>query len=173
MPVIIVGDEKNFAALRPRLFRGRVSNKVVHEVTEAIASANPDADLKALQPGMVLTVPDDPRLSVEGDLSLDQATRQALDGIAQAVSQALGELSATGKRRERESVAEAKRLTKVLSGRELKAAIRKDKDLSEALQSARAGASAEAESAQERTAALEKAQAEWTKELDALKTLLP
>jgi hypothetical protein len=61
----------------------------------------------------------------------------------------------------------------VLSGRELKAAIRKDKDLSEALQSARAGASAEAESAQERTAALEKAQAEWTKELDALKTLLP
>ena len=36
MPVIIVGSEKNFAALRPRLFSGSVSTKAAGEVSAAI-----------------------------------------------------------------------------------------------------------------------------------------
>ena len=50
MPVIIVGTEKNFAALRPRLFSGKVSNATLREVTEAVAAANPHADLRRSSP---------------------------------------------------------------------------------------------------------------------------
>ena len=74
MPVLIVGKEKNFAALRPRLFSGPISTAAAREVSEAIAAANPDADLSALQPGTILTVPDSPHLSVRGDVSLDDTT---------------------------------------------------------------------------------------------------
>ena len=81
MPVIIVGTEKNFAALRPRLFRGRVSTAAVKETTDALAAANPHVDLEALQPGTILTVPDLPHVKVEGDVSLDDTTKQRL-GLA-------------------------------------------------------------------------------------------
>jgi hypothetical protein len=101
------------------------------------------------------------------------ARRVPVAGVVQAALQALEELSDAGERRERESAAEAKQLTRVLAEPEVEAAARKDKDLAEPPRSARAGASAEAKSAKERTASLEQARVERTKELDALKTLLP
>jgi hypothetical protein len=172
MPVIIVGDEKNFAALRPRLFRGRVSNKVVHEVTEAMAAANPHADLKALERGTVLMVPDDARVSVQGDLSLDRTSRQALRNVAQAGIEALEQLAATAESSAREAAADGKRLSKLLSTRELAAAGRKDKALANDLQAARDATAAEGADAKKRTAAFHQARAEWTKELDELKKRL-
>jgi hypothetical protein len=38
--MIVVGSEKNFAALRPRLFGGSVSSKAAGEVSAAIANVN-------------------------------------------------------------------------------------------------------------------------------------
>ena len=84
MPVIIVGTEKNFAALRTRLFSGRVSNAKLQEVTEAVAEANPHVDLNSLKPGTVLTIPDSPHLSVSGDISLDDSTKELVDAVANA-----------------------------------------------------------------------------------------
>lgn len=173
MPVIIVGAEKNFAALRPRLFSGSVSNKVVHDVTEAIAAANPHADLKALQTGTVLTVPDHPRVSVQGDLSLDATSTQAIDGVIQMGINALEELSSTAETVARDAVAEGKRLVKLLSDPEIQAAADKDDGIAADLDAAREAAAAEDADAKQRTTAFEQARAEWTNELNELRKILP
>ena len=74
MPVLVVGTEKNFAALRPRLFTGRVSTRDARAVAEAIRAANPDVDLDRLTPGTVLTVPECVGARMGRELSLDQTS---------------------------------------------------------------------------------------------------
>ena len=174
MPVIIVGAEKNFAALRPRVFSGKVSNEAVREVTDAVAAANPHADLKALEPGTVLTIPDHPRVSTRGDLSLDDSTtKQVLEGISNAGANALEQLTATARKTESTAAAERKRLAKVLEAKELDSAGRKDKALAADLKTAAEGIAAEEDAAKQRTAALDEARTAWNAELKKLKSMLP
>ena len=140
MPVIVVGAEKNFAALRPRLFTGKVSNEAVREVTEAIAAANPHADLKALEPGTVLTIPDHPRLSTRGDLSLDESTTtQVLEGIAKAGADSLEQLVAAARENESAAASDRKRLAKALDVKDLDTSLRRDKVLTADLAAAAKG----------------------------------
>jgi hypothetical protein len=173
MPVIVVGNEKNFAALRSRLFTGRVSNTTVHEVTTAIEAANPHVDLAALEPGTVLTVPDLPKVSVRGDLSFDETTRQALGGVLETAATTLEQLEAAARTREVEDTAERKQLAKALAAKELPASARKDKAIATLLREAEDGVVAENAAAKDRLAALDEAQAEWGRELEALRKLLP
>lgn len=173
MPVIVVGNEKNFAALRSRLFTGRVSNTTVHEVTTAIEAANPHVDLAALEPGTVLTVPDLPKVSVRGDLSFDEMTRQALAAVLETAATTLEQLESTARTREVEDTAERKRLAKALTAKELPAAGRADKAVAAALKAAEDGIAVENAAAKDRLAALDKVQAEWGGELEVLKKLLP
>ena len=174
MPVIIVGDEKNFAALRPRLFSGKVSNQAVREVTDAVAAANPHADLKALEPGTVLTIPDHPRVSTRGDLSLDDVTmKQVFEGLSNAGAGALEQLAAAARQTESAAAAERKRLARALEAKELDAAGRKDRALAAELKAAAEGIAGEEAAAKERAAALDEARAAWNAELKTLKSMLP
>jgi hypothetical protein len=173
MPVIVVGAEKNFAALRPRVFSGRVTGEALREVTDAVAAANPHADLEKLEPGTVLTIPDHPRISTRGDLSLDDSTtKQVLEGISNAGAKALEELVATARKTESEATAERKRLAKALDAKELDAAGRKDKALGAELKAAAEAVAGEESAAKERVAALDEARAAWNSELKALKSML-
>ena len=166
MPVIIVGAEKNFAALRRRVFSGKVSNEAVREVTDAVAAANPHADLKALEPGTVLTIPDHPRVSTRGDLSLDDSTtKQVLEGISNA--------GANAHKTESTAAAERKRFAKVLEAKELDSAGRKDKLLAADLKTAAEGIAGEEDAAKQRAAALDEARTAWNAELKKLKSMLP
>jgi predicted nucleic acid-binding Zn-ribbon protein len=173
MAVIIVGTEKNFAALRPRLFSGKVSTSAVKETTEALAAANPDVDLQALQPGTILTVPDLPHVSVKGDVSLDDTTKQMLEGLANAGASALDELVATARTVERDAAAERKQLAAALSAKELDAAVRTDKTLGADLKAAQSAVDDAEQQARARATALDEARADWSKELKALQGLLP
>ena len=174
MPVIIVGAEKNFAALRPRVFSGKVSNEAVREVTDAVAAANQHADLKALEPGTVLTIPDHPRVSTRGDLSLDDSTtKQVLEGISNAGANALEQLTATARTTESTAAAERKRFAKVLEAKELDSAGRKDKLLAADLKTAAEGIAGEEDAAKQRAAALDEARTAWNAELKKLKSMLP
>ena len=170
MAVLIVGTEKNFAALRPRLFEGRISSKAAGEVADAIRAANPHADLDKLAPGTVLRIPDTPRVSLRGDLSLDETTESAIEGLAEAGRAALEELAAAAAAREREITAERKALARALEAKELAAAMRAEPALKPDIEAARAAVEEEGERAKQRTPALKRALAEWTAELDALKT---
>ena len=171
MPILVVGTEKNFAALRPRLFAGRVSPKAAGEVSAAIREANPHADLDKLEPGTVLTIPETDKVSVRGELSLGETVRAAVEGLSNAGKSALEELTATAAARESEASEERKQLAKTLRSKELDGVTRQDKALAADLDAAREAVAEEEQRSGERAAALERAKAEWTKELDALKGL--
>jgi len=170
MPVIVVGTEKNFAALRPRLISGRVSNAAVGEIVAAVRVANPHADLDKLEPGTILTVPDDlPHVSVRGEVSLDDATRGAIEGLANAGVAALEELVAAARIRESEGKTERKLLDGSLAGSETEAGARRDRALGADVKAIRQAIADEEAAATERVAALKQAQAGWGAELEALK----
>ncbi len=173
MPVIIVGTETNLAGLRSRLFSGKVSRTTASEVFDAIRTANPHVDLNALQPGTVLTVPDHPKVSVRGDVSLDQASKQAIATILATVGSTLEELTAAARTREVDDTRERKQLAKALTAKDLDAAARTDKTIAASLKAARDGLAAEEALAKDRAAGLDKAGTEWSGELEALKKLLP
>ena len=170
MAVLIVGTEKNFAALRPRLFEGRISSKAAGEVADAIRAANPHADLDKLAPGTVLRIPDTPRVSMRGELSLDETTderdRRARRGRPGGARGAGGD--GGGPRTRNRGRAQGPR-----QGARGEGARRRDAGraaLKPDVEAARAAVEEEGERAKQRTAALKRAQAEWTAELDALKT---
>jgi hypothetical protein len=172
MPIIVVGTEKNFAALRPRLFRGKVSTADTREVAEAVSGANPHADLDKLQPGTVLFVPDSPNVSLRGELSLDEPTTAMIEGLSEAGATALAELAAAAQTRESETAAERKQLARSLAGKQVTAAARKDKELAADLKATRDAIAEEEARATQRAAALEQAQGDWSNELAALKEIL-
>jgi hypothetical protein len=171
MPVIIVGNEKNFAALRPRLFGGRVPTAAAREISEAVAAANPHADLDALKPGTILTIPDLPHVSVSGDISLDATTKDVLVGIASAGSDALDDIVAAARSVERTAAAERKQLTATLASGDL-ANARKDKALADDLNAVQKAVDDEEAAAKQRATALQAARNEWSAELKTLQGLL-
>jgi hypothetical protein len=172
MPVIVVGTEKNFAALRPRLTGGRVSATAAGELAAAVAAANPHADLEQLAPGTVLTIPAGaPNVSIPGDISIDDATKTAIEGLVNQGTAALERLAAAAKERQSESRVERRALAKALATEEVVAAGRKDKTLGKDVAAARAAVEAEDAAAKDRAAALKKAQDVWAAELAALKAL--
>jgi hypothetical protein len=172
--VIIVGAEKDFAALRPRLFGRSVSSKAAGEVSAAIQAANPHADLKALQPGTVLVVPDElPHIEVRGDLSLDDSSKQAVAGLVTAGNTVLSHLTSSVQSRAAEAADARKQLAKTLAGKQLADAADKDAALAASLKAAQDAIAAGDAEAQARADALAAAEAEWSAELVALKATLP
>jgi|tagenome__1003787_1003787.scaffolds.fasta_scaffold20739509_2 hypothetical protein len=172
MPVIIVGTEKNFAALRARLFSGRVSAARLQEVTDAVAEANPHADLSSLKPGTILTIPDSPHLSVSGDISLDDSTKELIDAVANAGSQALEDLVAAARVADRNGAGERKQLVAALARPELGEFAKKDQALSEDLKAVKKAVDDDEAQAKKRTSGLQEATASWKSELESLKGLL-
>ncbi len=172
MPMIVVGTEKNFAALRTRLFSGRVSTAATREVAEAVSVANPHADLDNLQPGTVLNVPDSPNVSLQGELSLDEPTTGMLEGLAEAGATALEELAAVARTRESEAAAERKQLARSLAGKQVAAAARRDKALGADVKATQEAIAEENARAKERAAGLKQAQGDWSNELAAVKAIL-
>jgi len=172
MPVIIVGNEKNFAALRSRIFSGRVPSAAAREVTEAIAAANPHADLEKLEPGTVLTIPDVPHVKVSGELSLDDTSKQVLAGIAQASTDALEDILAAARAAEKNAATERRELTAALGAKELDDAAKQDKDLDSDVKAVRKAVDDEEKLAKTRLAALQEASKQWTAELKSLEGLL-
>ena len=172
MPVIIVGNEKNFTALRSRIFSGRVPTAAAQEVSDAIAAANPHVDLNKLEPGTVLTVPDLPHVKVAGDLSLDDTTKQVLEGIAQSSADALADIVAAAKSADRDAAAERKQLTATLSSTDLGRAAGQNKDLGDDIKAVQKAVADEEKASKDRATALQQASDAWNAELKTLQGLI-
>jgi hypothetical protein len=71
MRTIVVGDEKNLAALRKRILDPGVTGSVRKGIDEELRAANPHLDLDRLSPGAVVVVPDVPGAAAGPD---DEAT---------------------------------------------------------------------------------------------------
>ena len=63
MRTIVVGDEKNLAALRKRILDPGVTGSARKGIDEELRAANPHLDLDKLSPGAVVVVPDLPGVS--------------------------------------------------------------------------------------------------------------
>jgi hypothetical protein len=172
MPIIVVDTEKNFAELHPRLFADKVSNKAAGEVAEAVRKANPHADLDKLTPGTVLTVPDSSNVRVRGELSLDETTTSAISNLADFGKAAIGEVADGAAKREADAKAERSQALKSLDAIGSGTAKPRERGLAKDLETARKALVEEDAQAEERASRLEKAQAEWTAGLDALKNLV-
>lgn len=172
MAVIVVGTEKNFAALKPRLLGGRASRTSVREVTEAVRAANPDVDLNRLEPGTILTIPDVPHVTLAGDLSFDDMTKSVLKGIAESGATILAGLAATAQGREREAAAERKKLRASLEAFEVGALAGADAAFKADLTAVQQAVQTADEEAKARTVALRKAREEWTADLETLKEMV-
>jgi len=174
MPVIVVGTEKNFAALRSRLFTRSVSSKIAGEVSAALQAANPDADLKALAPGTVLFVPDDlPHVSVTGDLSVSGGATSGAAEVLAAAEAATDDLVTAVKSRVRASTAARKQLTAALSRDEVTIAAKRDSAIGASLDAAQQALAAADAADKENAAAVGQAQTAWAAELEAMKAVLP
>jgi hypothetical protein len=167
MPIVVVGNEKNFAALRKRLFEGRVSTKVAGEVAEQVRQANPHADLDKLTPGTVLTIPRGANVRMRDELSLDESTASELRSLGEHGKTLLAGIVTAADQREAEARDERASGLKALDS--VGASIRKrEPGLTKELTSARRTIEEDDAGAQQRTEQLKQAQAEWTDGLDAL-----
>jgi hypothetical protein len=168
MPTVIVGNEENFAALRPRLFTGRVSTKTASEVAEQVQEANPHVDLDKLTPGTVLVIPGAANVDVQGDLSLDEPTRDDLKGLAEHGKTVLGEVVAAADQREAEMRDERARAVEALDMIDTGTRAPHEPQLAKRLTAARKALADEDERAKQREETLKRAQSEWTEGLDVL-----
>ena len=172
MPVIVVGSERNFAALRPRLFGRSVSSKVAGQVSAAIEAANPGVDLAKLVPGTVLQIPDDlPHVTVEG-IALDLGSQQAIDTVLEAGSAAVASLGAAAKAQQEADTAARKPVAAALGSSALRTLRRKDASLGPRLAAAQKALESADAAAKVSQDALGQAQAQWQEELKALRALV-
>lgn len=172
MPLLIVGEEKNFAALRSRLFERRVSNATAKRVADALKAANPHADFDKLRPGVVLTIPELPEIAV-ADLSLDDTVDRAVETLRTDLAQAIDVLERSAAERVREAAAERKRILPLFEAEEVRAAAGRDDALAADLAAAQEAIEGDAAAAKVRTTKLRKAAEEWSAELDALNAIRP
>jgi hypothetical protein len=175
MPTIVVGTEKNFSALRPVLFEGRVSAATAAGAAEAIKEANPQVDLDKLEPGTVLTVPEGvPGVKVEAEPAVVVSTgpEGPVGALPSRGKVELDALAAAAKARDAAARAERKRLDKAFDSPKLAAAMKRDKQLAADVESARNAMAEEEGKAKERAAELKKAQAEWQTGLASMQDAL-
>lgn len=174
MPVVIVGTEKNFTALRGRLFQKRAPAATVRVVEEAIREANPHVDLTKLEPGTVIRVPRIPGIDfdVGEGVSLDPATRGIIGEVHREVREVLGTLVADAERRQTEDAAERKRLVRTLEGRDVQASIGRDRELAAQLDAAKVALEEETATSKRELAVLRRTATSWDEELAALGDLL-
>lgn len=168
MPIVVVGKEKNFAALRPRLFEGKVSNTVAGEVAARVREANPHANLDKLTPGTVLTIPDSPKVHVRGEVSIDTPTVSELKGLGDQAKALLAGIVSVADEREAQTREDRARALEALDAIGTSAARPWDKALTKEIASARKALAAEDEHADRRLETLKRAQADWTEGLDGL-----
>jgi hypothetical protein len=173
MAVIIVGEEKNFAALRPRLFTGSVSTKAAGQVSTAIEAANPGVDLGKLVPGTVLEIPDGlPHVAVAGDLSIDATSKQAVATALDSGVAGVGQLTAEAQAQATAAAAERKRLTSTFATKAIKTAARQDATVAGRVKAVQDAFGVRAAQEKARQAALAQAEQEWSGELSVLRSLL-
>ena len=172
MAVLVVGSEKNVAAVRARVATGAVSGAAAKRIADAFRQANPGVDLDNLQPGTVLVVPDLPELKARGDITLDDGVVKAADIALANATETLDGLVETATRQRKEAAAERRRVAKVIDAGELRETADRTPGLLADLEMARQALETDEVADKVHAAALKKAQAQWAADLKAFRELL-
>ena len=170
MAIVVVGNEKKFADLRPRLFGGgRVAKKRADEVAEAVRKANPHVDLEQLQPGTVLTVPDSADVRLAAAVDIDKPVRDLAAGIAEHGQAVLTALANAAEQREGQLREERTQTLKAFD--QVGQGVRRERGLAQTIKEARKAVEEEERRADERSETLKQARQEWSQGLEAFKQL--
>lgn len=172
MAVLVVGSEKNFAAVRARVASGTVTGAAAKRIADAFRQANPGVDLDKLQPGTVLVVPDLPELKARGDITLDDGVVKAADIALANATETLDGLVEAATRQRKEAAAERRRVAKVIDAGELRETADRIPGLLADLEMARRALEEDEVADKVHAAALKKAQAQWAADLKAFRELL-
>lgn len=173
MPTLIVGEERNLSQLNRRLFQPRVSSEAKNRIVERIRAANPHVDLDNLEPGTVLTVPDEPEVRARDEVGLDEMTKKTIAEAAALFDQVLEDLVAVEREERRQAKAERAALRNALKSNKLAAVARRDKELKGMIQTAQERVEMEEEQDKHRTALTKKAFTKWSKDIEQLRSLIP
>jgi hypothetical protein len=90
MRTIVVGDEKNLAALRKRILDPGVTGSIRKGIDEELRAANPHLDLDKLSPGAVVVVPDVPGVTAGPEDEVTAALPGNLGAVLGSASEAAG-----------------------------------------------------------------------------------
>lgn len=177
MPVVVVGAEKNLADVLKRVFTGRMSAAERKRIGTALEGANPGVDFATLSRGMVLSIPDlfgvRSRAREEDDLSLDDLSKSAMEEVQRGVEAAIKEFVASAAREETEASQERRSLAKTIESEVFQGEVSTDQALAADFEEVRRAIDEEEARSEQRLAALHRAAAEWSNQLDILKAVLP
>jgi hypothetical protein len=168
MAVLVVGKEKSFSDLRARLLPGRRSAAALARAKAALVAANPHANLEALVPGTVLTVPDVPDIPDRGELSLDGGVRDDLASVADELMSGLAAMRGDAEALTRQERVDFKRTIGAFDDDLVRRAAAGDQDLAAALDAARAAVEQRQSESDARLELIAVAADEWTAEIKAL-----
>jgi hypothetical protein len=171
MGILVVGNEKNFRDLRPRLFTGRVPAAALQRANAALAGANPHVDLGALQPGTVLTIPDVPEILDRGPLLLDASVQDRIAAVADELTSSLAAMRDEAKGQVRQARAEHKQTLAAFDDDLVRRAASGNPDLAAALDAARAAIEQDDADAAARLKGLSQSVDGWTAEIETLRKL--
>jgi hypothetical protein len=172
MPIVIVGEERSFSQLRPRLFAGSVSRTAYRRVSEAVIAANPHIDMSRLEPGTVLTIPDLPEVKLRENLSTDEITKRMVEEVHDAFRKSMDTAQEQSAARAKADKADRTKVMAALKDPGVAKARRTDKRLAGDIEVVAAALDEEEERAKEGTAVLKKAVESWSADLDSLRELL-
>jgi hypothetical protein len=173
MPVLIVGRETTIGALQPRLFKGRVTDKVKDTAIAALRKANPGIDFERLTPGTVLELPKIPEIQAPSGLSTGSVIGDSFSEIASRLGDAVQETETGAAEESKSETARRRQLAKALKSKDVQAAAKRDPRLAEALTAAEAAMTAQIATDKANAASNKKAFRQWASDLDKLRGLLP
>lgn len=169
MRILIVKDEKNLTGLRTRLLRSDVSPAAAKLAEAELRAANPHVDVKHLQPGTALVVPDAAEFKVRGTESMLASYVDTLSERLEIGLRQLAERLEAGSKlaaRQREEVAG------VLSSRGFRAVAGSDESVRADAQRVQEALAADAERSKDRRKRLELALKRAQADLHALRQRL-
>ena len=165
MPILVVGKEKNLAAVAARVLTARASKTAHADAINALRAANPGIDHDRLRPGTVLVVPDvsGARVNIDGAhrgtvADLTEQVKAALDGLADAVD-AHTERDATSR----------ERTLRAIGAADLKRAAGRDPQLRARLAELGRTVKADAKSATAEAETLRATLRDWTAAVEAVR----
>ncbi len=165
MPIIVVGKEKNLAAVATRMLTARASKATHTKTVAALQAANPGIDHDRLKPGTVLVVPDVAGARVR----IDGAHEGSVAELTAQVTSALDELSAAVDAHAARDATAREHTLRTIGAADLKRAAGRDPDLRTRLSELGRTVKADAKSASADADALRAVVRDWTAAVEAVR----
>jgi hypothetical protein len=170
MPILIVRAERKLQDLGPRL--GRTGRARLDAATiRAIRDANPQVDLDALAPGVVLTIPEGTGLRVPPEAASNDLIGEGLEAVVANLGRLVDTLVERSEAQARTESADRAVVRRSLGLRAVEAAAAQDRELQQELGRVEEALAAADATAEEASGVRKQTMATWREDLAAIARL--